>query len=51
MPPPLMIPGAREPNTLTVRQSGSMGPALGVDAPVAAGSPLDAATILERQRE
>jgi hypothetical protein len=51
MPAPLMIPGAREPNTLTRRQSGSMGPALDADAPEPGGSLLDAATIIERRRE
>ena len=51
MPGPLMIPGAREPNTLTRRQSGSMGAPLGSKAAAQAGSLLDADTILERERE
>ncbi len=47
-----MIPGAYERNTLTRRQSGSMGGgAFGAGSVPNADSTLDAATILEREKE
>ena len=47
-----MIPGARERNTLTYRQSGSMGRgAFGADGIPSSASALDAATTLEREKE
>jgi hypothetical protein len=47
-----MIPGARERNTLTWRQAGSMGGAASGNEGVADGAgTMDAATIAERQRE
>ncbi len=47
-----MIPGAREPRTTNGRPAGSMGGSASGSAGVPSGpSSLDAATILERQRE
>jgi hypothetical protein len=47
-----MIPGAYERNTLTHRQGGSMGRgSFGSDGIPSAASALDAATILEREKE
>ena len=48
----LMIPGAYERNTLTYRQSGSMGGGtFGADPVASAVNTLDATTIRERERE
>ena len=48
----LMIPGERERNTLTYRQSGSMGgPASGSEVEGTPSVLMDATTIAERQRE
>ena len=47
----LMIPGSREPNTLTRRQPGSMGAAIDAVPTPAGAHQVDAATILERERE
>jgi hypothetical protein len=47
-----MIPGARERNTLTYRQPGSMGgPASGASGITQGSSSMDADTIAERERE
>ena len=49
---PRIIPGAYEPNTLTRRQSGSMGGgAFGAGSVPSVHSTLDAATILDREKE
>jgi hypothetical protein len=45
-----MMPGGYERNTLTHRQSGSMGADPWVALPVGVGS-MDAATVAERERE
>jgi len=51
-PRPPIIPGARERNTLTYRQPGSMGgPASGASGITEGSSSMDAQTIAERQRE
>ena len=48
----LMIPGERERNTLTHRQSGSMGGApAGSEIEGAAGALMDSTTVAEHQRE
>jgi hypothetical protein len=48
----LMIPGARERNTLTYRQPGSMGgPAAGSDVGGTPSVLMDPTTIAEHQRE
>jgi hypothetical protein len=48
----LMIPGEREPNTLTYRQPGSMGgPASGSDVGGVPTVLMDTRTIAEHQRE
>ena len=50
--PARMIPGAREQNNLTYRQSGAMGgPATGSTGIPVGPSSMDAATIAARQRE
>lgn len=50
--PRMPIPGERERNTMTYRQSGSMGgPASGSDGIPEGASSMEAATITERQKE
>jgi hypothetical protein len=52
IPVQTIIPGAYERNTLTYRQPGSMGGgAFGAGSVTSVDSMLDAATILEREKE